>query len=64
MSSVPSPKEQNDELLRLITANKTRLEKLQRTIADLQLRTESTGETAHFWEKTPKTLEPGTSKAK
>ena len=53
MRRVPNPKEQNEELLRLITANKERLVKLQRTIADLQLRTEATGEMAHIWDKAP-----------
>lgn len=56
MTGVPNPEEQNDQLLRLIAANKVRLAKLQQTIADLQLRTELTGETAHFWEKAPRSI--------
>lgn len=57
-SHLTNPEEQNDQLLRLIAANKARLAKLQQTIADLQRRTENTGEEAHFWERNPKAEEP------
>ena len=38
-SQVPNPEEQNNELSRLVAANRTRLARLQETIANLKVRT-------------------------